>query len=101
MAPSKLQQWWTSVKPRPKLQTRLSVATAASSIVLSTILSVLAGEIARSQLTTQIEASLAESAQQVDDKPRSGHCSRKSNEPIQPMLGSASPIIVRSSNLLE
>ena len=61
-------QWLTWFNPRQNLQTRLGASTAATAIVLSTLLSLIVGQISRSQLEVQIERSLEELAHQAADR---------------------------------
>jgi PAS domain S-box-containing protein len=56
------------LNPHQNLQTRLGISTATTAILLSTLLSLIVGQISRSQLEAQIKQSLEELAHQAADR---------------------------------
>jgi hypothetical protein len=56
------------LNPLTSLQARIGMTTAATAILLSTILSLIVGHISRTQLEAQIQRSLFKLAQQVADQ---------------------------------
>ncbi|MGL5064182.1 MAG: hybrid sensor histidine kinase/response regulator [Microcoleus sp.] len=56
------------LNPHQNLQTRLGISTATTAILLSTLLSLIVGQISRSQLETQIQDSLEKLADRAADR---------------------------------